>query len=87
MVAFVREHGDERALVVAPRLTLGLAQDRPPVGDCWTDTALRPDDILVKRAWKSALTGQSLALGDEGGPRLANLLADAPFGCWVSDAG
>ena len=87
VVAFVREHGDERALVVAPRLTLALGSDgAAPVGARWGDTRLRVPDAFVRAEWRSVLTGAPLGAGSAAGDGLSleTLLADAPVGCWIA---
>ena len=87
VVAFVREHEGQAALVVAPRLTVGLGSARratAPLGDAWGDTALRLDGRFVRPEWRCALTGRTVT-ADDGRVRLATLLTDAPAGCWLAE--
>ncbi len=53
VVAFRRRVGDERMLVVVPRLTTALGA--PPLGLVWEDTALSLPP--AGRAWRDVLTG------------------------------
>lgn len=41
IVAFIRQMGDQSALAVAPRLTIGLSDNPFPIGEDWMETELR----------------------------------------------
>lgn len=60
--AFLRRRGDAAALVVVPRLSVGLVPTatRPPIGRrVWEDTALKlPEDLGGE--WVNAFTGEAL---------------------------
>jgi (1->4)-alpha-D-glucan 1-alpha-D-glucosylmutase len=75
--AFARTAGDGAALVVVPRLVVGLTggAERPPLGpDVWGKTRLLLPPELAGRRYRNILTGEVLAPGGHGGP------ADLPLG-------
>ena len=60
VVAFAREHGNQRVLVVVPRLTAGLTGGRevPPIGDkVWSGTTLHG---VRSGKWLNILTGAAV---------------------------
>jgi (1->4)-alpha-D-glucan 1-alpha-D-glucosylmutase len=63
-VAFVRGGGDEAALVVVPRLAVGLTGgvERWPLGEAtWADTALALPAAWAEWRWRNVLTGEEIA--------------------------
>ncbi|GIW39667.1 MAG: malto-oligosyltrehalose synthase [Candidatus Binatia bacterium] len=66
LFAFLRELGDDRAVVLVPRLLfrMGAEFDKPPVGEVWGDTAVvlpaRPGDPLRCRLNGSAVATAEL---------------------------
>lgn len=56
--AFARTHGEERVIVMVPRLTCGMG-DGTPVGTAWGDTRLSLPDGAVG-SWKCRLSGQEV---------------------------
>jgi maltooligosyltrehalose synthase len=72
-VAFARDHGDETAVVVAPRLLSGICDPtagRHPVGEVWGDTW-----IDAAGSWRDLLGG---GIADGERLRAAELLARFP---------
>ena len=61
VVAFARERGDQRALVVTPRFSTGLIKDGEyPLGEAvWQETRVLPPPGSRLR-WRDALTGQTV---------------------------
>ncbi|MER2582456.1 MAG: malto-oligosyltrehalose synthase, partial [Candidatus Competibacter sp.] len=61
VVAFARELGERRALVVVPRFSSGLVKDgRYPLGETvWHETRVLPPAGSRLR-WRDALTGESV---------------------------
>ncbi len=79
VVAFARRHEGNWAVAVAPRLVAGVMEDGDwPVGPhVWGNTALRlPNDAPV--VWRSVLTGEDVAVSEEGALSLGAALADVP---------
>ena len=77
LVAFARTLDDAAALVVAPRLVVGLTggEERAPVGAVWGETRLLLPDGERGRRYRDVLTGVTLTV--EGAPGSAGLaLAD-----------
>ncbi|MGD8374913.1 MAG: malto-oligosyltrehalose synthase [Acidobacteriota bacterium] len=73
LVAFARDHGDETAVVVAPRLLSGICDPtagRHPVGEVWGDTW-----IDAAGSWRDLLGG---GIADGERLRAAELLARFP---------
>ncbi len=63
--AFLRQLDDTMALVVVPRLVVGLVggQQRAPLGDVWADTRLvLPESIRQIAGLENVLTGQPVAV-------------------------
>lgn len=58
VVAFVRRAGEAAAIVVAPRLTVGIVGfgGPPPLGDAWRDTTIRLPEDLAARRWGNLFT-------------------------------
>lgn len=73
VAAFTRDHGEEKILVVVPRLTAKLGA--PPLAGVWDDTCLRLGSDA--RAWHDLFTGRKFAVPGEW--RLSDLLRDLPF--------
>jgi malto-oligosyltrehalose synthase len=84
VVAFARLHGDEAALVVAPRLAGSLVDGRgPPIGNqVWTDTTLPLPKALATRQWRSALTGAEVPATPA--LRIGDLCAELPVAVLVA---
>ena len=82
--AFARRLGDATALVIAPRLALGLTggAEQPPLGEAvWGTTHLVLPDAREGDRYQNELTGETLTVGrGEGGLGLplASLLAHCP---------
>jgi (1->4)-alpha-D-glucan 1-alpha-D-glucosylmutase len=57
--AFARTHGNERAIVVVPRLTCGLG-DGTPIGAAWGDTRLSLPAGDTRGRWTCRLSGQDV---------------------------
>ncbi len=75
VIAFAREWGGERVVVVVPRLTSGLGC--PPLGLVWDDTAVVPPERGI--AWRDVLTGAAHAAGKDGRLLLADLFGELPL--------
>ena len=60
-MAFARERGERRALVVAPRFSSGLVEDGGyPLGEAvWRETRVLPPPGSRLR-WRDALTGETV---------------------------
>ncbi|MBZ9751013.1 malto-oligosyltrehalose synthase [Deinococcus sp. HMF7604] len=82
MLGFVREHAGQRAITVAPRLTLTLTRERVPwaVGDVWGNRQLS----LPAGTYRNALTGQRLRVHGDKTP-LAKILEDFPLALLLSE--
>jgi (1->4)-alpha-D-glucan 1-alpha-D-glucosylmutase len=68
--AYVRTDGDEAALVVVPRLVVGLTggEERPPLGaDVWGDTWLALPPEYAGRRYRNHFTGEELTATDRDG--------------------
>ena len=82
--AFLRQGEDTTALVIVPRLVVGLTkgEEIAPVGaEVWGDTALDiPDDLTT---FTNVYTGAELAVTD-GQVKLAEALATFPVGLFVT---
>jgi (1->4)-alpha-D-glucan 1-alpha-D-glucosylmutase len=62
IVAFIRQLGDQSALAVVPRLTIGLSSKHFSLGEDWIDTELRlPVGVAPK--FRDAFTGDLLDCG------------------------
>jgi (1->4)-alpha-D-glucan 1-alpha-D-glucosylmutase len=62
IVAFIRQFGDESALAVVPRFTIGLSNKPFPLGEDWMETELRlPVGVAPK--FRDAFTGDLLDCG------------------------
>jgi (1->4)-alpha-D-glucan 1-alpha-D-glucosylmutase len=83
LFGFARAHGEQRLLVVVPRLVATLCPDpQPPLGErTWGDTWLRLD-TPAPPAFRDVLTGRYLTPAADGrGPllRAADLFTDFPI--------
>ena len=85
VIAFIRRHGAEASLTVAPRLPRRLTGDplRAPTGDVWTDTALIVPEDLEGVEWCSQLDGRRLRAVD-GRLLVADVLAQLPVAVLVA---
>ena len=86
VVASLRTHGEAFALVIAPRLVLGLRPDAaPPVGEpTWGATALQLPANVVGRRVRDVVTGRVYDVA-EARLRVADLLVDAPVALLVTE--
>ncbi|MHB8647176.1 MAG: malto-oligosyltrehalose synthase [Thermomicrobiales bacterium] len=91
--AFARTDGDDAAIVVAPRLVVGLTggEERPPLGpDIWGDTWLTLPPEYAGRHYRNIFTGEELAVTDRDGTPgllLAALCAYFPLALLAPIAG
>jgi (1->4)-alpha-D-glucan 1-alpha-D-glucosylmutase len=86
--AFLRHLDGTAALVLVPRLAVGLvpAADRPPVGrEAWGDTAVRLPDEFRDGRWVNAFTGEALAVRGDLLPA-AEILSAFPVAILIRDA-
>jgi (1->4)-alpha-D-glucan 1-alpha-D-glucosylmutase len=76
--AFLRQYGDQTALVVVPRLVYGLTagEQMPPTGTVWGDTRLVLPEHYRPAGFVNVLTGERVTLAHEG-RRLRLLVSDA----------
>ncbi len=89
VVAFARRYGGQAALVLAPRMVVGLIgeAERLPVGTAvWGDTALPMPAGAAPGDYRNVLTGEILRLQ---GPtvQVAAALTTLPVGLWIGPAG
>ena len=78
LVSYERAHGEDRLLVVAPRLTCGLGEGAP-TGARWGDTSL---ELPAGGRWRCLLSGREVAaVGTR--LRVADLLATLPVAALV----
>ncbi len=78
--AFARTQGSETAIVVAPRLVVGLTEgaETPPLGEgVWGDTQLPIPDAKSGQRYRNIFTGEVLTVAGNG-LRLADVLARFP---------
>ncbi|MBZ9715261.1 malto-oligosyltrehalose synthase [Deinococcus multiflagellatus] len=82
VLGFVREHEGQRALTVAPRLTLSLTRERAPwaLGGVWGNRQL----TLPAGTYRNALTGERLRVRGDKTP-LAKILEDFPLALLLSE--
>jgi (1->4)-alpha-D-glucan 1-alpha-D-glucosylmutase len=73
-IAFERAIGNQRILVVVPRLATRVGF--PPVGGLWKDTVIAPGTTGC--GWRDLFTGRRIPGG--AAARLSEILADLPFG-------
>ncbi len=62
VVAFARSHGEETAIVAAPRLahTVMNGAQRPPLGAVWRKMAVVLPERVRGRQWRNIFTGEAL---------------------------
>ncbi|MDQ5911736.1 MAG: (1-_4)-alpha-D-glucan 1-alpha-D-glucosylmutase [Pseudomonadota bacterium] len=86
VVAFARELGERRALVIAPRFPSGLVQDGEyPLGEAvWHETRVLPPTGSRLR-WRNALTGQTVQ-GEEA-VWLREVFEHFPVALLINEAG
>ena len=80
--AFARRHGDQWAVIIAPRLMAGLTAGRPdwPVGDfIWDDTAVELPGSFPAHL-ENSFTGQMVNVGAEKKLSVATALGYFPVG-------
>jgi (1->4)-alpha-D-glucan 1-alpha-D-glucosylmutase len=68
VVAFARVRGNQAAVVVAPRLPFGLAEEKEvdPMGEAiWQDTRIPLPPALPAGAYRNVLTGETLLVSGE----------------------
>jgi (1->4)-alpha-D-glucan 1-alpha-D-glucosylmutase len=84
LVAFVRRHGQEAAITVAPRLCVRLMRgDGPPIpaAGSWADTSVHLPDFLTGAAYLNVFTGERTLLERQQHPAVlpaGGLLGDFP---------
>jgi (1->4)-alpha-D-glucan 1-alpha-D-glucosylmutase len=76
VVAFVREWADLAVMVIVPRLSTQLGF--PPVGNCWSDTAL---SLEGPGSWKSLFHDKNVGVQTE--LKISSLLEDFPVAVLV----
>jgi (1->4)-alpha-D-glucan 1-alpha-D-glucosylmutase len=89
VVAFARRHEGRAALVLAPRLVVGLTEKtgRLPVGAAvWSDTVLDVPGDLPPGDYRNVLSGEILRVEGAAVP-VAAALATLPVGLWTGPAG
>jgi (1->4)-alpha-D-glucan 1-alpha-D-glucosylmutase len=80
VVAFARAHGDDVAVVVAPRLVAGMMHGNAwPIGDAWGDLTVGLPDAVRGRTLRNVLTGEISAVGASAPATLATSDALATF--------
>jgi (1->4)-alpha-D-glucan 1-alpha-D-glucosylmutase len=88
VLAFSRRHGDQRLLVLVPRLPAALLETahlpRIPT-DRWEDTRL-PVPAELQGQWRDVLTDDTLTL-TEGNNRVGEMLRHFPGGVFWREAG
>lgn len=62
LVAFARRHGDQEAIVVVPRLSLGVTKgdEAMPLGDAWGDTRVEVGNTSLNETYRDVLTGATV---------------------------
>ena len=80
VIAFARTHGDSAAVVVVPRLPASLTgSEVAPIGaGVWGETTVSLPRGLAGRTWTCAITGRTIAGGNERGLPLGEILATFP---------
>jgi (1->4)-alpha-D-glucan 1-alpha-D-glucosylmutase len=65
IVAFVRRHGDQAALIVVPRLSVAVSGfgGPAPVSELWADTAIELPEDFSSGQWHDCFTRKSLSSG------------------------
>jgi maltooligosyltrehalose synthase len=87
VIAFARGDGRDRAIAVAPRLTLALAEGRAPIGDAvWGGTTLRLPAGAGTTRFRCALSGRRVD-AREGRLAVAEILAELPVALLVPARG
>ena len=84
-IAFARQHGEDAALVVAPRLCARLfgAELRPPLGGTWKTSRVLIPQQLVGRTFRHEITGAEIrptSSGDQTWIFLGQIFEDVPVG-------
>ncbi|MGQ4879730.1 malto-oligosyltrehalose synthase [Billgrantia sp. LNSP4103-1] len=86
VIVFLRQHGEQQLLVVAPRLVAALLEgtELPHVPPSrWGDTCVRlPEEAGA--AWQNALTDTTLKVS-HGSTTVTELLTELPVGVYVRD--
>jgi (1->4)-alpha-D-glucan 1-alpha-D-glucosylmutase len=91
VVAWLRRHEEEHALIVAPRLCAlrlsGYARGEPRAArEFWADTALCLPDAIKGLAWRDAMGGEKARSGSGGALPLSELLHELPVALWLPAA-
>ncbi|MGS1107697.1 malto-oligosyltrehalose synthase [Achromobacter anxifer] len=91
VVAWLRRHEDECAVIVAPRLCAlrvsGYARgDHAAAAKFWADTALCLPDAVSGLAWRNAIGGETGWTSPDGTLPLSTLLRDLPVALGLSVA-
>ncbi len=91
VLAFAREHGQQRAIVVVPRLVAGLSGSRSslPMGqDAWHETTLETPPGFAQMRFTNILTGEHVTPREVGGRHVlavADALESVPATILFSD--
>ena len=91
VVAWLRCHEDECAVIAAPRLCAlrlsGYARGEPRAArEFWADTALCLPDAVRDLAWRDAMGDEKARRGADGALPLSDLLCELPVALWLSAA-
>jgi len=91
VVAWLRRHEDEHALIVAPRLCArhlsGYARgEQQAAREFWAGTVLCLPDAVRDLAWRDAMGGEKARTGADGALPLSEMLRELPVALWLSAA-
>ena len=76
-IGFLRSHGDDRMLVLVPRLVAHLAW--PPVGAVWDETRARPGSgAVLDGEWRNVATGAAVVSRADGAIFLREAFSEWP---------
>jgi (1->4)-alpha-D-glucan 1-alpha-D-glucosylmutase len=80
-VAFAREHGDQRLVVIAPRLSSRVGF--PATGERWQDTTIELPEGSAASGARNLFTGADVRV-EGNGLKLSDALAQLPFAVYAS---
>jgi (1->4)-alpha-D-glucan 1-alpha-D-glucosylmutase len=89
VIGFTRTKNEAAIAVAVPRLVarLGAKDERMPVRDAWTDSAVVCPPMLAGRRWTDVFTGEVVALHGEGRDHVwkaRDLFADLPIAVLIA---